>query len=585
MVGRPLRSLFAAFGMELLPRDALERERQASARTTQALEESLRLAREEHAWLQAELARLRTSGEQTATELWAKVGKERTRAEAAESEARRSASSLQAMAAELWGKVGKETRRAEAAEAAAAGARRAAAAAEETVAELWALVAKERKRAEAATRAASTAGPSEAFDSGGQVQELRARLKSEGERKAEIKARLKEQTAIADALEAENRRRQAELLDVEERLAELASGSTRDVADDLLAALGAFPGRRSDLASDRAVETLLKRSGLKTRGGDDAAAYFRLGRGLQVQGASELAAAAYRKVGPAISEFLAQPGPDGRPVSGPDFLIIGAPRAGTTWLKRALSHHPDVMMFAGEPQFFAMTSYLGPDEYVGRFARAGARFLRRDRKERTPDRPTRPIIGEKSTTYLSMSEAQISLCAALYPKARIICLIRDPVARAWSHIKHDGLAHYGAHPQKLYEQPYWQSMDAYVRHGRYERHLMRWARRYPPEQIHLVDFSRLASDGDALYREVLDHLGAAHSADLQVPERVNQSIDSAPPERLKAILERAYANERFDIPHLKAAMEQAHDNGIRHRRLPPKPGQDQIARPARVAAQ
>ena len=505
MFGRPLRSLFAAFGMELVAQDALERERQASARTTEALELRLRLANEERASLRTELGKLRSAYDETATRLWAKVGKE-------------------------------------------------------------------QRRAHAAAATAQRAAASEPATDRGAFEALRNKLRSEGQRKAEMKTRLQAQVSLANLLEAQNDARGAELLELETRLAAFESGRTRKAGDDLLAAIGAFPGRRVDPVTDRLVETLLKRSGLKVRGSDDAAAFYRLGRNLQIQGASELAAAAYRQVGPRIGEFLAQPGPDGRPVSGPDFLIIGAPRAGTTWLKRALSHHPDVMMFAGEPQFFAMTSYLGPDDYVRRFSASGARFLRRDRKERTPARPQKPIIGEKSTTYLSMAESQISLCAALYPNARIVCLVRDPVARAWSHIKHDGLAEYGEHPHKLREQPYWQTLDAYIRHGRYERHLVRWARRFAPEQIHLVDFNRLATDADAVYREVLTHIGAEATADAKVPERVNQSVDSSPPERLKVILDRAYAKDRFDIPHLREVMEHAADEFRRRRRSPGRHG-------------
>ncbi len=500
MFGRPLRSLFAAFGMELLQREELARERQASAHTTEALELRLKLANEERASLRTEVGKLRSAVDETATQLWAKVGREQRRARAAAAQAQRAA-------------------------------------------------------------------PSDPATDRDEFEAVRNKLRAEGERKAAIKQRLQQQVSVANSLEAQNDARAAELLELETRLAEFESGRTRKTTDDLLSALGAFPARRTDAVSDRLVESLLQRSGLKARGSDEAAAYYRLGRNLQMQGASELAAAAYRQVGPRISEFLAQPGPDGRPVSGPDFLIIGAPRAGTTWLKRALSHHPDVMMFAGEPQFFAMTSYLGPDDYVRRFSATGARFLRRDRKERTPARPQKPIIGEKSTTYLSMSEAQISLCAALYPKVRIICLVRDPIARAWSHIKHDGLGQFGEYPQKLREQPYWQTLDAYVRHGRYERHLGRWARRFAPEQIHLVDFNRLATDSDAVYREVLTHIGAETAADAEVPERVNQSVDSSPPERLKEVLERAYAKDRFDIPHLRQVMDHAAEE-YRVRRRP-----------------
>lgn len=535
MFGRPLRSFLAAFGIEVIPRDELERERQATARATEALELRIKLAKEERASLLGQVGRLEAERDEAAAQLWGKIAREQQRVEAVRKDAERLQAAFEDTTNRLWAKIASEQKRAASAEA------------------------KARRAAHGAVAPSPTAS---------ELQNLKSKLQTESILKAAMKERFREQSARSNALELDNEALRGESQELMLRLAALEAGRTRDVADDLLTILGAFPARRSELVSDRLVENLFQRSGLKGLPNDDPAGYYRLGRALQVQGASELAAAAYRKVGPRISEFLAQPGPDGRPVSGPDFLIIGAPRAGTTWLKRALSHHPDVMMLAGEPQFFAMTSALGPDYYVGRFAMTGARFLRRDRKEREPARPIQPIHGEKSTTYLSMSESQISLCAALYPKARIICLVRDPIARAWSHIKHDGLGRFGEQLRKLHEQPYWQSLDAYVRHGRYERHLGRWARRYPPEQIHLVDFARLATDTDAVYREVLTHIGAAVDPTTQAPERVHHSSDSEPPERLKAFLERAYANDRFDIPWLRQVMEQAAETGRRQRIMP-----------------
>ena len=631
MFERPIRTFLASLGFELLPREELERERLASARTTEALELRLKQADAERASLRAEAARLRNALDEAAADLWAKVDKERRRAVAAAAQARRSAAATgaaqsaalaaradaeaargeaqamgvkfqaarakaagaegKARAARTWAEAAQSEAEAARAESQAAVAKLQAARAKTTAAQGEARAAQERaEAAEAdaeAARAEALAARAAPRSAAGRehVEALRAKLNAESEMKAAMKQRLREQTSLTDALELANRTYIEDLRELEDRLAVFESGVTRKVGDDVLSVLGAFPARRADLVSDRVVESLLKRSGLKARAADDAASYYRLGRNLQVQGASELAAAAYRKVGPGIAEFLARPGPDGRPVSGPDFLIIGAPRAGTTWLKRALSHHPDVMMFAGEPQFFAMTSHLGPDDYVKRFSATGARFLRRDRKERTPMRPQKPVMGEKSTTYLSMSEAQISLCAALYPKARIVCLVRDPVARAWSHIKHDGFGDFGEYPQKLYEQPYWQSLPAYIRHGQYARHLGRWARRYPPEQIHLVDFNRLASDADAVYREVLTHIGAPTTPDLAAPERVHHSKDSAPPDRLKAILERAYADEPYDIPHLRSVMAQAAEEGQRRRREPRRAGASAGADAPSVAAE
>ena len=555
--------------MELVPRGELARERQASADAVAALERQLKLAKGERAALRGELGRLQAAFEEATTELWGKVQRERARAEEAQRSAALLKTSGEAATTRLWAKLDKEQKRADGEQKRADEALQALAHMRSSVHDARAELAVAQERAamaEAKAKQFASAAPPSVVE----LAQVRAKLENESLLKHAMKERLREQSTWTDALAADNESLRAEANELMVLLADAEAGPALDTADDLLTILGPVPARRSEVVAELLAENLLMRCGLKRRVGEDAAEYFRLGRSLQMQGSFDLAAAAYRKVGPEIGNFLAQPGPDGRPISGPDFLIIGAPRAGTTWLKRALSFHPEVMMLAGEPQFFAMTGALGPEHYVTRFAKTGARFLRRDRKERTPARPQRPIHGEKSTTYLSMAEAQISLCAALYPKARIVCMVRDPIARAWSHIKFDGLAEFGGDLRKLAEQPYWQSLEAFIRHGRYAQHLARWARHYPPEQIHLVDFARLATDPDGVYRDVLAHIGAQADPEPLVPEQVNQSIDAGPPERLKGALQKAYEKERHDLPWLRAVMERAATDARRRRRVTKK---------------
>ena len=51
------------------------------------------------------------------------------------------------------------------------------------------------------------------------------------------------------------------------------------------------------------------------------------------------------------------------------------------------------------------------------------------------DRTGPVVFGEKSPSYIAMDKTKVELCAALFPDLRIICNVRDPVARAWSHMQ------------------------------------------------------------------------------------------------------------------------------------------------------
>lgn len=281
---------------------------------------------------------------------------------------------------------------------------------------------------------------------------------------------------------------------------------------------------------------------------------FELAQALQEQGDLAGAVAAYLSAGPGLPDLLAQMDPTGRPFAGPDFLIIGPPRAGTTWLKKQLGWHPEVFMLAREHHYFSATPHFGAAAYVAKFVSRSARYIgtHKDWSVR-PSSPAARVFGEKSPTYLPIPETNVALCAALFPRARLVCIAREPVARAWSHLKHVGVDDYAADLDHLRQLPAWNTLDEVVRHGRYREHLSRWARYFPPEQIMVVDFHRIAAEPDAVYREVLAHIGADPSLGRLHLAIGEGATGQAPmPPVLRDHLEAAYDGEPFDAASLTA---------------------------------
>ncbi|MEM9579986.1 MAG: sulfotransferase [Pseudomonadota bacterium] len=107
----------------------------------------------------------------------------------------------------------------------------------------------------------------------------------------------------------------------------------------------------------------------------------------------------------------------------PDFFVIGAAKAGTTSLYALLDQHPQIFMpEVKEPEFFARDDlYNAPGALAGYEASYdGARAGQ--------------IIGEASTIY-SLSPFFPDTAARIHahvPQARIIYVLREPVARAYS---------------------------------------------------------------------------------------------------------------------------------------------------------
>lgn len=104
------------------------------------------------------------------------------------------------------------------------------------------------------------------------------------------------------------------------------------------------------------------------------------------------------------------------------FFVVGAQRSGTTYLYRALDAHPEIEMAKParpEPKHFLAKDHRDGDRegYERRFFAA---------------EPTTRVRGEKSTSYLC-SELAARRVHACYPDARIVIVLREPVARALSN--------------------------------------------------------------------------------------------------------------------------------------------------------
>lgn len=176
----------------------------------------------------------------------------------------------------------------------------------------------------------------------------------------------------------------------------------------------------------------------------------------------------------------------------PDFLTIGAPKAGTTALHAALARHPGLHLSrVKEPKFFLTDgpppTRGGPGdaqtyrEHIWRREDYGALF--------SAARPGTPT-GESTPFYLYDLAAQRRIRAAI-PGARLIVVLRDPVERAhsnWTHLWSAGLEPIGDMLRACEEEerritagwaPFWH----YRRLGRYGEQLAHLFTLFPREQV------------------------------------------------------------------------------------------------------
>jgi hypothetical protein len=196
----------------------------------------------------------------------------------------------------------------------------------------------------------------------------------------------------------------------------------------------------------------------------------------------------------------------------PDFLVIGAQKAGTTALYAYLRWHPGI---AGpswkEVSFFDRHWWRGEAWYRGQFPlRAGER-----------------LVGEASPSYLFHPLAP-ERARSLVPGAKLVALLRDPVDRAYSQYQHevalgreplsfeDALA---AEDERLvgeverliadsraFSRAWWD--HTYTARGRYAEQLERWLEAFPSEQLLVVRTEELGERPAETYASILAFLGA-----------------------------------------------------------------------------
>src|SRR5215218_7996379 len=110
----------------------------------------------------------------------------------------------------------------------------------------------------------------------------------------------------------------------------------------------------------------------------------------------------------------------------PTFLIIGAQKSATRWLRVNAGRHPDVFTAPSETQFFHSPT---------RFESLGLEWYR----EQFSGWAGEPIVGEATPGYMMWRHRPRSVAeriAQVVPDVRLIAILRNPVDRAQSALIH-----------------------------------------------------------------------------------------------------------------------------------------------------
>jgi hypothetical protein len=184
----------------------------------------------------------------------------------------------------------------------------------------------------------------------------------------------------------------------------------------------------------------------------------------------------------------------------PNFIGIGAPKAGTTWLSKCLAEHPEVFVAAVKE-----TSFFDYGTIEGRFAEYEAHFSGSDKY---------PAVGEVSTRYLSSVRAPARIKRHI-PDARLFASLRNPIDQIYSHYWHLSRQNFhrwqGESVPRTFEEALERFEANMLEPALYFKHLQKWLEHFDRSQLLVLYYDDIKTRPADVFKTLCGHLGVADS--------------------------------------------------------------------------
>jgi len=258
---------------------------------------------------------------------------------------------------------------------------------------------------------------------------------------------------------------------------------------------------------------------------------------------------------------------------GPDFLVIGAQRAGTTWLHRVLRQHPSLwlppvkelhyfdrlettrtILDPKERRRVGLKQLLSLDPWLVSYwlrARSDEWYARlfRDAKAKGL------VAGEITPAYATLDETVLRRIKGLNDNIKLIFVMRDPVERAWSAV--NNAAKKGIDASTVEKSIKRARESGAAARSAYGDTIRRLEAVFPASQVHYCFFEDLRDRPEALTSDLFSFIGVAPvpPTPVQLPQAVNVAAGSKPiPAEFSRTMARDYLPmvgdlcRRFDGP-------------------------------------
>jgi len=264
----------------------------------------------------------------------------------------------------------------------------------------------------------------------------------------------------------------------------------------------------------------------------------------------------------------------------PNFLCIGAQKAGTGWLFKNLKKHPEIWLPpVKEIHFFNYYQYHPYSFFRFLFFRRWRRQLRLRIKNgqffnsfHTAHwnlnfffRPHTlgwyksifgPGNGRKTgditPAYSALSLSEVAYVHQIMPRAKVIFFMRNPIERAWSHMRM--WAEQGTINLKNEKQVCNKiKSNRQISRGDYLQTLYNWETFYPKEQLFIGFFEELSECPEEFLRRLYDFLGVKSTSDC-IPKTARRKyhvgVETPLPPKIAFFLANMYYNDIVELNKL-----------------------------------
>jgi len=246
----------------------------------------------------------------------------------------------------------------------------------------------------------------------------------------------------------------------------------------------------------------------------------------------------------------------------PDFMGIGAQKAGTTWVFSRLQQHPDVVFPAGKEVHFWNLHYKKGTSWY--FSRLGA--------------SPRKKVGDITPAYAILPRPRIEQLAEACPDTQFFFILRNPLERAWSLAKMNAGILFEATRDIDFEgrpgleigdlsDAWWKSqfrMKGSLVRGMYDKCLNHWLSVVDGDRLAVLDYEELLENPRRFLNAIAMHCGIAtdwfdEQPDSFFAEKVFDGAQQPLPERFKPFLCKLYGKS---IRNLSARLKRDYSHWL-----------------------